>query len=189
MMTLPELKSRRLVLRPLTADDASAIAQLGGKDFEIVRWLSGVSWPFVEGETEAYLKTVVGVDPLTHEAAFAITLGGVFIGVVSVIAPGDLDELPNAPSIGYWIGRAFQGHGYASEAVETVLEWGFDVYKTDAIGARAFEENTRSRGLLRKFGFKPYAMTERYAKALDRKVSNVVVCLERSDYEARRQVA
>ena len=189
MITLPELKSRRLVLRPLTMADASVIADVCGKDFEIVRWLTAGSWPFEDGQAEAYLETVVGTDPMENEAAFAITLGGVFIGIISVIAPGDLDELPKVPSIGYWIGRAFQGHGYASEAVEAVLAWGFDTYDTDAIGARAHEDNTRSRGLLRKFGFKPYAMTERYAKALARKVSNVVVCLERSDYEARRQVA
>lgn len=189
MITLPTLKTRRLVLRSLQRQDAEVIALLGGKDFEIVRWLTGASWPYVEGEAEEFVSKLIGSDPLETEAVFAVTLGGVFVGVVAIEPPGDLKELPELPTVGYWIGRAFQGHGYATEAVETVLEWAFETYGTDALAARVFEDNTRSRGLLRKLGFKPYSMTERFAKALDRRVSNVIVRLERSDFEARRQMA
>lgn len=187
MTGLPELKTRRLILRPLRSEDAEAIADLGGRDFEIVRWLTGASWPYVEGEAEEFVGKIVGTDPFKTEAVFVVTLGGVFIGAVAVQAPGDLSDLPDLPTLGYWIGRAFQGHGYASEAVEAVLDWVFEVYGTGAVAARAFEDNTRSRALLRKMGFKPYSLTERFARALDRKVSNVVVRLDRSDFEARRQ--
>jgi len=189
MTMLPDLKTRRLVLRPLQARDAGAIADLGGRDFEIVRWLTGASWPYVEGEAEDFVNKIVGSDPFQTEAAFAVTLGGVFIGVVAVEAPGDLNELPDLPTLGYWIGRAFQGHGYASEAVEAVLDWAFEAYGTEAVAARAFEENSRSRALLRKFGFKPFCLTERFAKALDRRVPNVVVRLEKADFEARKEPA
>ncbi|MDN3721668.1 GNAT family N-acetyltransferase [Roseibium salinum] len=140
MMTLPELKTRRLILRPLEANDAAAIADLGGRDFQIVRWLTGASWPYVEGEAEDYVDHLIAADPMKTEAVYAVTLGGVFIGVVAVEAPGDLKDLPDLPTIGYWIGRAFQGHGYASEAVDAVLEWAFEAYGTGAIAARAFEE-------------------------------------------------
>lgn len=189
MTALPELKTRRLVLRPITLGDTEAIVELAGKDFEIARWLTSFSWPYEDGSAEAFLDTVIDQDPLETEAVFAITLGGVFIGVVAIEAPGDLEELPDAPTIGYWIGRAFQGHGYAGEAIETALDWAFEAFGTDAIAARAYEENTRSRALLRKVGFKPYSLTERFAKALDRRVSNVVVRLSKADFEKRRQPA
>ncbi len=189
MITLPELKTRRLVLRPVQMADATAIEELAGKDFNVARWLTSFSWPYEDGSAEEFLGSVIGTDPLETEAIFAITLGGVFIGIVAVEAPGDLAELPDDPTVGYWIGRAFQGHGYATEALEAVLAWAFEIYKADAVAARAYEENTRSRALLRKAGFKPYALTERHAKALDRKVSNVVVRLERNEFEAGRQVA
>ncbi len=81
------------------------------------------------------------------------------------------------------------GHGYASEAVEAALAWAFEAFETDAIAARAFEDNFRSRGLLRKMGFKPYSMTERFSKALDRRVSNVIVRLARTDFDARKEAA
>ncbi|WP_269584058.1 GNAT family N-acetyltransferase [Roseibium sp. Sym1] len=189
MSMLPELKTRRLVLRPIAMSDAEAIVALAGRDFEVARWMTSFTWPYEDGAAEAFLKTVVGKDPLKTEALFAVTLGGVFIGVVAVEPPGDLEDLSDLPTLGYWLGRAFQGHGYASEAVEATLAWAFDAFRTDAIAARAFEENFRSRGLLRKMGFKPYSMTERFSKALDRRVSNVVVRLERKDFEARKEAA
>jgi len=189
MTSLPDLKTRRLVLRPITLADTEAVIELGGKDFQVARWMTSFSWPYEDGSAEAFLDTVVDQNPLETEAVFAVTLGGVFIGVVSVEAPGDLKELPGAPTLGYWIGRAFQGHGYASEAVEAALDWAFQAFATDEIAARAYEENTRSRALLRKLGFKPYSMTERFARPLDRRVSNVVVRLAKSDYEKRRQPA
>ncbi|WP_428648149.1 GNAT family N-acetyltransferase [Roseibium sp.] len=189
MNTLPELRTRRLVLRPVSMSDAEAVRELAGKDFEVARWMTSFTWPYEDGTAEAFLKSVIGQDPLETEAVFAITLGGVFIGVVAIEAPGDLSDLSELPTLGYWIGRPFQGHGYASEAVEAALDWGFEVFGTNAIAARAYEDNFRSRGLLRKMGFKPYSMTERFSKALDRRVSNVVVRLERSDFEARNEAA
>lgn len=186
---LPELKTRRLVLRPIALSDAEAMVELAGKDFEIARWMTSFAWPYEEGAAESFLKTVVGKDPFQTEALYAITLGGVFIGVVSIEPAGDVHELPDLPALGYWLGRPFQGHGYASEAVEAALDWAFEAFGTSAIAARAFEDNFRSRGLLRKMGFKPYSMTERFSKALDRRVSNVVVRLERADFDARREAA
>lgn len=188
-MNLPELRTRRLVLRPIAMSDAEAIIELGGKDFAVARWMTSFSWPYEDGSAEEFLKSVVGKDPLKTEAVFAITLGGVFIGIAAVEAPGDLEDLSELPTLCYWIGRAFQGHGYASEAVEAMIDWAFSAFDTDALGARAFEDNFRSRGLLRKLGFKPYSMTERFSKALDRRVSNVVVRLARSDFEARKEAA
>ena len=121
MSRLPDIKTRRLVLRGLQQGDTEAIISLGNRDFEIVRWLTGAPWPYEQGATEAYVERVLTADPLDFEAVFAITLGGVFIGVVSIATPGDLQEQADCPTLGYWLGRPFHGFGYASEAVESVL--------------------------------------------------------------------
>jgi [ribosomal protein S5]-alanine N-acetyltransferase len=183
-MILPVLKTHRLVLRPLQSSDAEAIATLGGRDFEVVRWLTGCSWPYQDGEAEEFVARTMKNDPTEAEAVFAVTLGGVFIGAVAIEAPGELAELPDCPTLGYWFGRPFQGFGYASEAVEAVLEWAFKTHDCAAIAARVFEDNAASRGLLRKHGFKPADKTIRYAKPLDRKVTCVVVRLERANFQA-----
>lgn len=188
-MRLPVLNTRRLVLRPLCAGDAEAIETLGGRDFEVARWLTSFAWPYEEGSAEKFIASVLIADPLKTEAVFAITLGGVFIGVVGIEAPGDLADQPECPTIGYWLGRPFHGFGYASEAVTAALDWGFDAFGCKAIAARAYEDNSASRALLRKMGFRPVGKTVRFAKALDRKVTNIVVRLDRANFPTDRMAA
>ncbi|MFD1695643.1 GNAT family N-acetyltransferase [Roseibium aestuarii] len=190
MSALPTLVTRRLVLRPLQPEDAVTIAALGGQDFAVARWLTGCSWPYQEGDAESFVAEALAADPLTHEAVFAITLGGVMIGCISIEAPGDLDDMPDCPTLGYWLGSVFHGFGYATEAARAVLDWGFVAHDCQAIGARVFEENVVSRKVLRKLGFRPWGMTTRFARPLDRKVNCVVMRLERSaDASADRTVA
>lgn len=188
-MRLPVLTTRRLVLRPLCAEDAEAIETLGGRDFEVARWMTSFAWPYEEGSAEKFIGEMLVADPLASEAVFAITLGGVFIGVVSIEAPGDLDDQPDCPTLGYWLGRPFHGFGYASEAVTAALDWGFDAFGCKAIAARAYEDNSASRALLRKMGFRPVGKTVRFARALDRKVTNIVVRLDRADFPTDRMAA
>lgn len=188
-MAQPSLTTRRLVLRPLERNDAESIAALGNRDFEIVRWLTGPSWPYEEGEAEAYLEKVLTGSPAGSEV-FAITLGGVFIGAIELAAPGDLDgEQADCPSVGYWIGQPFHGFGYASEALEAVLDWAFRTRDCPAIAARAYEDNSASRALLRKHGFAPAGKDVRFSRPLDRKVTSIVVRLDRAAYEAGRVAA
>ncbi len=182
-MSLPILTTRRLVLRALDPGDAEAMESLCGRDFEVARWLTSLDWPYEDGAAEAFLQDTVGTEPPENDAVFAITLGGVFIGVVAIDKPGDLDAFPDDPTLGYWLGRKFHGFGYATEAVQAVLAFGFEAFDAPMIGARAYEDNFRSRGLLRKLGFKPAGICERYAKPLDCKVRNIVVRLNRSDFE------
>jgi 8-oxo-dGTP diphosphatase len=189
MSRLPELRTRRLILRPLRETDAEAIARLGGQDFGIVRWLTSMAWPYEEGSAEAFTARAMTCDPLAEAAVFAITLGGVFIGVMAVDAPGELAEAGDCPAIGYWLGRPFQGFGYATEAADAAIAWAFSAHACTAVAARVFEENAASRALLRKLGFQPAAITERYARALDRKVRNIVVRLDGKAFRQRRAAA
>lgn len=189
-MTLPRITTRRLVLRPIRMEDAAAIIELGGKDFEVARWMTSFPWPYEEGAVEGFLQSVLGEGAAANAAVFAITLGGIFIGLVSIDVPGELSgEGIDHPTIGYWLGRPFQGFGYGSEAAQAAVEWGFENHTCDAIAARVFEDNKASRGLLRKLGFKPFGKTQRYSRALDRKIDNVVVCLTRNDFDMQRAVA
>ncbi|WP_417671651.1 GNAT family N-acetyltransferase [Roseibium sp.] len=188
-MTLPTLRTRRLVLRPMVREDAATIEALGNRDFEVVRWLSGPSWPYEDGEAQAFVDQTLAGDPLRDEAVFAITLGGVMIGCVAIEAPGDLADLPDCPTLGYWLGSAFQGFGYGTEAAGAALAWAFGAHGCPSIGVRVYEENSSSRNLLRKLGFKPWGMTTRFARPLDRKVSCVVLRLTREDLERQTMAA
>lgn len=185
IMKPPELRTRRLVLRPMLPADADAIEKLGGRDFEVARWTTGFAWPYEKGSAEAFVDKALSSGFAGKEAVFAVTLGGVFIGVVAVEAPGDLEEHAKLQTLGYWIGRPFQGFGYAFEAAQAVLDWAFRTHGAPAIAARVFRDNKRSRKLLEKIGFISTGQCKRYSKARGEVVGNFTMRLERNEFEKR----
>lgn len=180
------LVTRRLVLRPLQPSDAEAIDRLCGRDHEVVRWLTSMPWPPQDGAAATFVAAAIDGDPLIGEAAFAVTLGGVLIGLVGIRASGDLADHPDCPSIGYWIGRPFQGFGYASEAAAAALGWGFAAHGSQAMAARAFADNAASLKVLSRLGFRVTGRMMRASLALGREVENLVLRLDR---EARPAAA
>ena len=64
--------------------------------------------------------------------------------------------------IGYELHPDVWGHGYASEALEQVLEYGFQDMKLNRIGAVVFLKNEASSQLLRKQGFEKEGILRNY---------------------------
>ena len=60
-----------------------------------------------------------------------------------------------AVEIGYGIDESFEGHGYATEAVNAVTAWAFQQDGIARIEAEAEEENVASLRVLEKSGFVP----------------------------------
>ncbi|QCJ46573.1 GNAT family N-acetyltransferase [Haloprofundus sp. MHR1] len=57
------------------------------------------------------------------------------------------------PELGYWLVPEVHGKGYGKESVSLVVDYIFREYDTPAIGAKAFDFNDASRGLLESLGF------------------------------------
>lgn len=59
------------------------------------------------------------------------------------------------PEIGYGILEAFQGRGYATEAVRLALQWAFRHPEVQAVEAETEPGNAASQRVLEKCGFRP----------------------------------
>ncbi len=57
--------------------------------------------------------------------------------------------------LGYGIAENYRCKGYATEAVETILEWAFDQPGVNKIAAEVSPDNHASRRVLEKCGFLP----------------------------------
>jgi ribosomal-protein-alanine N-acetyltransferase len=64
-----------------------------------------------------------------------------------------MDAHYKRPELGYWLIPEMHGEGYGTEAVSLVIDYVFRSYNTPAIGARAFDFNEASCGLLESLGF------------------------------------
>jgi len=139
------LRSRRVVLRPLRAEDAERLVVLLGGDRDAVLQMSHMPWPC----TAAAAREWIALRTQPGTTSFAITRvdDKAFLGSIGF---GGLREMP---SVGYWIGRPFWNQGYATEALELVIA---RVRSLGAKGLQAetFPENAASARVLAKCGFR-----------------------------------
>jgi len=77
--------------------------------------------------------------------------GGRLVGDVGM---SPADEEPGVIKIGYTIAPAFQGRGYATEAVQALIAYAFDTLGADVVRAYASAENAPSIRVAEKVGMR-----------------------------------
>ena len=147
--TLPTLETARLLLRPFALSDAATVQLLAGER-EIADTTLNIPHPYADGMAEAWIET--------HQPSFEsrkhITLavqardGGHLVGAVGM----GLQLAHDSAEIGYWVGRAYWGHGYCTEAAHAMLEFGFGTLCLNRIHAAHFTRNPASGRVLQKLG-------------------------------------
>jgi RimJ/RimL family protein N-acetyltransferase len=137
------LKTERLVLRAPNGHDAKAIAQLAN-NIRIAANTARLPHPYGLADAEQF---VTAVNRRDSEAAFLIALDGAPIGVCGI------DPREGGPEIGYWLGVAYWGQGYATEAVRALIDYAFGDLDHEVLQAGARVSNPASRRVLEKCGF------------------------------------
>ena len=147
---LPDrIKTLRLLLRPFVLQDVPEVLAYAG-DLDYARYQSG-PWPFRAHEAEAFVAELLSRDR-NLRPSWAITHEGVVSGIVVLSFDPDFATA----WLGYGLGKALWGKGYAREAVSAALASAFGgLTHLDKIGARTDSRNVRSRRLLQKLGFLP----------------------------------
>ncbi len=143
----PTIATRRLVLRPLVASDAAAVAAAIG-DPAVSRNLARVPHPYRRTDAEAYVAFTERAAASRRSLILAITRGGVAIGVVSI------DAIPARNRLGYWLAQGHWGRGYGSEAVAATIAYALEVLGVRLVRAGVFVDNPASLRIVRKLGFR-----------------------------------
>ena len=138
------LETERLVLRAPRLEDAKAVAALAN-DRRIAENTARIPHPYHLADAERFISTVNRSD---DELAFLITRKGAVIGACGL----SLRER-EPPDLGMWLGVAFWGQGYATEAVRAVIDHAFEDLRYEALQAGARVTNPASRRVLEKCGF------------------------------------
>lgn len=150
------LLTERLLLRPMTMEDAPTIHRLVN-DKDICYGCVHIPYPYPEGAAEAWISGHPFRFMQQHAAIFAITKDGEIIGATGI----ELKFAEERYYIGYWIGKEFWGNGYASEAAKRLIEYGLDTLQIPTLYAECLEENTASLNVLRKIGMKEIALVHK----------------------------
>lgn len=86
--------------------------------------------------------------------------------------------------IGYALSSAYQGQGLMARAVSQLLDDVFQHTTVERIEARCATDNSASKRVLEKNGFRCEGVLRGYFKLRGRRVDNVLYALLRSDYVA-----
>ncbi|MGA1866819.1 MAG: GNAT family N-acetyltransferase [Thermoplasmatota archaeon] len=73
--------------------------------------------------------------------------------VIGGIGLLNIERKSHHAGIGYWLGRSYWGHNYATRCVRGMVRFGFERLGLQRISAIVFSPNTRSQRVLIKNGF------------------------------------
>ncbi|KPP87473.1 MAG: ribosomal-protein-alanine N-acetyltransferase [Rhodobacteraceae bacterium HLUCCO07] len=102
-----------------------------------------------------------------------------------------LDNIRRGPAqagtLGYWVGENFARQGYMREAIEAVVHHAYHRMDLSRIEAACLPENTASRAVLEKSGFKYEGVAQSYLQINGRWRTHVLYAALRSDRRGRTE--
>lgn len=103
-----------------------------------------------------------------------------------------LDNIRRGPvqagTLGYWIGVNFARQGFMKEAVQALVHFAFFTLDLSRIESACLPENTPSRGVLEKSGFKYEGVAQSYLQINGRWRNHVLYANLRHDRRGRTDV-
>lgn len=145
------METDKLLLRSFEDKDAPAIRKLAGS-IEIAR-NTFVPHPYEEGMVGQFIEESNKNTSIGKWANFAIVLKKENI-LIGSIGYKDIDRKHHRAEFGYWIGKPYWGKGYATEAVELLVDYGFNELGLHRIYATPFGSNIASQRVLEKAGLR-----------------------------------
>ncbi|MFZ5828823.1 MAG: GNAT family N-acetyltransferase [Planctomycetota bacterium] len=147
----PSITTARLVLRPLTLNDAADVQRLAG-DFDIASTALLIPHPYEDGLAERWLRSLPEQWERGEAATFAITFrkGGELLGAIGLT----VCKTHARAELGYWIGKPYWGQGYCTEAAAALVDFGFTHLTLNRVFAHHFVRNPASGRVLQKIGMR-----------------------------------
>ncbi|MBM7702833.1 GNAT family N-acetyltransferase [Metabacillus iocasae] len=158
-MTFPILETKRLQLRELTLDDVDTLYDYFS-NHDVTRYY-GMS---------AFTGIYQAENLITHFEQMARDQKGIRWGImlkeenelIGTIGFHSKSSLHKRAEVGYELHPAHWEQGYASEALDAVMIYGFAHWQLNRIGAVVFVENEASHRLLQKKGFQREGILREY---------------------------
>lgn len=177
------LQTERLTLRPPSHSDHRDWASLrrASEDF-LVPWEP--SWARNHLTRKAFTNRVYWA----NRAIASGTATPLFMfrrSDENLVGAITLDNIRRGPAqsgtLGYWIGQSYARQGYMAEAIEAVVHHAFHGLDLSRVEAACLPENTASRGLLEKSGFKYEGVAQSYLQINGRWRNHVLYANLRND--------
>lgn len=180
-MVFCTLTSDRLTMRKFCIEDAEALYNLA-KEKEVADTCL-LPHPYTPDMASAWINSQ---KELLSEKGYYIWAvlneNSDLIGTIG-LHPEPINK--SVAEIGYWFGKAFWGKGYATEAIEQVLRFGFKIPRFHKIYAKCFTRNIASYKALEKNGLVREGMLKSHIFHLDTYEDIYIYSLLKEDYKQK----
>jgi RimJ/RimL family protein N-acetyltransferase len=182
--TLPgslTLESDRLRLRRFEPGDAVDLRALADHP-EVAATTLNLAYPYTLADAQAFIRGVRTAWSGGRSLVFAIErkADSKLIGAVGLTLQPNFDRA----ELGYWLGRAHWGRGYATEAARAVVDVGFERLNLNRIFAACFAGNSASERVMQKLGMTYEGTLRQHYKRYDRYHDGRCYGLLRSEWQA-----
>ncbi len=157
MERMIEILTPRLLLRTPTQDDAQMIVDAMKPVWrELQLWMS---WAHDGADTvESIRKNYIAEAVENHWIIGLCRDTGQFV-IATGMTP--VSEMMGEYEAGYWVAKDFLGKGYATEAANAAIRYGFDVLDARLVSINHYEGNGPSRRIIEKLGFTPVGVRKK----------------------------
>lgn len=144
------IETERLIIRPWLDRDRDPYAAMG-RDHEVMRYLGPLA---TRADADAAVDRMMRLHAEIGYCFWAVERreDRAFVGFCG-LKPGPLQTpIADATEIGWRLARAYWGHGYAREAAQACLDWGWGNLDCTRIAAITVPANRASWGLMIRLG-------------------------------------
>jgi RimJ/RimL family protein N-acetyltransferase len=182
MKAQPTLHSPRLDLRPLSLQDAPAVQGLAGQRALADTTIS-IPHPFSEEQARQWITGYARAFAEGRGIGFGLSLRrtGELIGTIVL---RDIETEHSQAELSLWVGHAWWGQGYATEAAWAVLRFAFEQLDLNRIYAHHMVRNPASGRVLEKIGMKPEGLLRQRVRKWGVFEDVVLMAILRSDWRS-----
>lgn len=140
----------RVYLNTLNRNDAKPLEVIGN-DYEIFYNTPSVPYPYSMEHAVVFVESAIEKYMRREEFHMGIRLQS--NELIGMCALSNIDLTNKKAELGYWLGKMYWGKGYATEALNLMLGFGFDKLDLNKIYAKVLSYNERSIKLLSSLKF------------------------------------
>lgn len=146
----PQFETVRLIMRRPNRADVPAITELL-QDREVANNTLTIPYPYTEAHALGYMDYIEG-QPGEENPGYNLALirreDGAFLGICGI----HVNDRHNLAELGYWIGQPYRGQNYTTEAIQRLIQFGFEALGLNRIMAQCFIPNVGSARVMEKCG-------------------------------------
>ncbi len=182
----PFLATERLILRPLTLEDAPVVQQLAGKK-EIADTTISIPHPYSEQQAKDWITAHVEARAQNKGIVFGVELTRIN-QLIGTIGLREIDQEHLQAEMGFWIGTDWWGNGYATEAAKRVIRYGFEERGLNRIYAHHMVRNPASGRVLEKSGMRREGLLRQRVRKWGKFEDVVILAIVRKDWENAKKL-